>query len=86
MELVYVERIIDYHHLMTQVLVLVYHGDHQVFRQREHYMLRRMVVIRIVDYLKGMLNLQLVQLLQSHKREIQSRLDQEYIQKIIPLD
>ena len=50
---------------------LVYLGDHQVFRQKEHYMSQRMDVIQIVDYLKVMPSLRLVQQLRLHKKEIQ---------------
>ena len=49
-------------------------------------MLQRMVVIQIVDYLKVMLNLQLVQQLQSLKKVIQLKLDQVFILKTTLLD
>ena len=58
--------------LIGSLVMLIggYLGDHQVFRQREHYMLQRMVVTQIVDYLREMQNLRLVQLLRLLKREI----------------
>ena len=54
--LLLVKLIIDY-----LQLELEYHGDHLVLRQQISYMSQKMVMTTILDYLRVMLKLQLVQ-------------------------